>query len=42
MMEEMIKLMIRRSVMKKEDIWMLALVGFSILWTILFGLGVFG
>jgi len=28
--------------MKKEDLWMLAIVGFSILWTAAFGLGVFG
>jgi len=28
--------------MKKEDIWMIVLVGFSILWTALFGMGVFG
>ena len=27
---------------KKEDIWMVVLVGFSILWTLLFGLGLFG
>jgi len=28
--------------MKKEDLWMIVLVGFSILWTSLFGMGVFG
>jgi len=28
--------------MKKEDMWMLILVGFSIIWTALFGMGVFG
>jgi hypothetical protein len=28
--------------MKKEDIWMLILVGFSIIWTAAFGWGVFG
>jgi len=28
--------------MKKEDIWMIALVAFSIIWVSLFGLGVFG
>jgi hypothetical protein len=28
--------------MKKEDIWMVTLVGFSILWTAAFGWGVFG
>ena len=30
------------SIMKKEDIWMIILVGFSILWTAAFGIGVFG
>jgi hypothetical protein len=29
-------------IMKKEDMWMIILVGFSILWTALFGMGVFG
>jgi hypothetical protein len=29
-------------IMKKEDIWMIILVGFSILWTAAFGWGVFG
>lgn len=28
--------------MKKEDIWMIVLVGFSIIWTAAFGWGVFG
>jgi len=28
--------------MKKEDIWMIVVVGFSILWTAAFGWGVFG
>jgi len=28
--------------MKKEDMWMIILVGFSIIWTALFGMGVFG
>jgi len=28
--------------MKKEDIWMIILVGFSIAWTAAFGMGVFG
>jgi len=28
--------------MKKEDIWMIILVGFSILWTASFGLGFWG
>jgi len=28
--------------MKKEDIWMIVLVGFSILWTAAFGIGIFG
>jgi hypothetical protein len=28
--------------MKKEDLWMIVLVGFSIVWTALFGMGVFG
>jgi hypothetical protein len=29
-------------IMKKEDIWMIALVAFSIIWTAAFGWGVFG
>ncbi len=29
-------------IMKREDIWMIVLVGFSILWTASFGWGVFG
>jgi hypothetical protein len=29
-------------IMKKEDLWMIILVGFSILWTAAFGIGVFG
>lgn len=29
-------------VMKKEDLTMIVLVGFSILWTLLFGIGAFG
>jgi hypothetical protein len=29
-------------IMKKEDIWMIVLVGFSILWTAAFGIGIFG
>lgn len=29
-------------VMKKEDFWMIGLVGFAIIWTSLFGMGVFG
>jgi len=28
--------------MKQEDVWMIILVGFSILWTAAFGWGVFG
>jgi len=28
--------------MKKEDIWMIILVAFSILWTAAFGIGLFG
>jgi len=28
--------------MKKEDLWMIILVGFAIIWTALFGMGVFG
>jgi len=28
--------------MKKEDMWMIILVGFSILWTAAFGIGIFG
>jgi len=28
--------------MKKEDVWMIVLVGFSIIWVSLFGMGVFG
>jgi len=28
--------------MKKEDIWMIVLVGFAILWTAAFGWGFFG
>jgi len=28
--------------MKKEDVWMLILVGFAIIWTAAFGWGVFG
>jgi hypothetical protein len=28
--------------MKKEDVWMIVLVGFSIIWVALFGMGVFG
>jgi len=28
--------------MKKEDVWMIILVGFSILWTAAFGIGIFG
>jgi hypothetical protein len=31
-----------RFIMKTEDIWMLVLVGFSILWTAAFGWGFFG
>jgi hypothetical protein len=29
-------------IMKKEDIWMIILVAFSILWTAAFGIGIFG
>ena len=29
-------------VMKKEDLWMIILVGFSILWVTAFGVGLFG
>jgi len=29
-------------IMKKEDVWMIVLVGFSILWTAAFGIGIFG
>lgn len=29
-------------IMKKEDIWMIVLVAFSILWTASFGWGLFG
>jgi hypothetical protein len=28
--------------MKKEDMWMIILVGFSILWVTAFGIGLFG
>jgi len=28
--------------MKKEDVWMIILVAFSILWTAAFGMGIFG
>jgi len=28
--------------MKKEDMWMIILVAFSILWTAAFGMGIFG
>jgi len=28
--------------MKKEDMWMIILVGFSILWVAAFGIGIFG
>jgi len=28
--------------MKKEDMWMIILVGFSIIWVALFGMGFFG
>jgi len=28
--------------MKKEDLWMIVLVGFSILWVAAFGIGIFG
>jgi len=28
--------------MKKEDVWMIILVAFSILWTAGFGIGLFG
>lgn len=29
-------------IMKKEDLWMIGLVAFAIIWTSLFGMGVFG
>jgi len=29
-------------IMKKEDIWMVVLVVFSVLWTAGFGIGIFG
>lgn len=29
-------------IMKKEDLWMMALVAFAILWTALFGAGLMG
>jgi hypothetical protein len=30
------------TLMKREDIWMIGLVAFSILWTASFGWGIFG
>jgi hypothetical protein len=32
----------RRFDMKKEDLWMIGVVAFSILWTMAFGWGLFG
>ena len=32
----------RRTLMKKEDIWMISVVVFAIVWTAAFGWGVFG
>jgi hypothetical protein len=29
-------------IMKKEDLWMMALVAFAVLWTALFGTGLMG
>jgi hypothetical protein len=36
------KLVQGEGIMKKEDMWMIILVGFSIIWVALFGMGVFG
>jgi hypothetical protein len=36
------QILIGRFQMKKEDMWMIILVAFSILWTAAFGMGIFG